>query len=91
MLIRLSELHQHPYVDEAAGEVVGHGIVVVVDVLYPVIRVDIVDAKDVEGVDAQPYVPEPAAHACAVVALLVVKEAVGHTYVHAAVGRLPRP
>ena len=45
MIIRLSELHQNSYVDESAGEVVWHGIVVVVDVLYPIIGVDIVDAK----------------------------------------------
>ena len=35
------ELHQYACVDEAAGEVIGYGVVIVVDVLYPIVGVDI--------------------------------------------------
>ena len=81
------ELHQYSCVDEAACEVVGYGIVVVVDVLYPIVGVYIVDAQDVECVNTKPHVLEPAAYAGAVVAFFVVEQAVGHSNVHATVGR----
>ena len=81
------ELHQYSCVDEAACEVVGYGIVVVVDVLYPIVGVYIVDAQDVECVNTKPHVLEPAAYAGAVVAFFVVEQTVGHANVHTTVGR----
>ena len=83
----LLEFHQYACVDSSAGEVVGHGVVVVVDVLYPIVGVDIVDAEDVERVNAQPDVLEVPACSGAVMPVLVVEQAVGHSNVHATVGR----
>ena len=62
----LLELHQYACVDEAAGEVIGYGVVIVVDVLYPIVGVDIVDAQQVECVNAQPDILEVLAYACTV-------------------------
>ena len=32
-----SKLHQYACVDESASEIVGHGVIVVIDILYPIV------------------------------------------------------
>lgn len=70
------QLHQYAEIDEPASEVVGHRVVVVVDVLYPVIGVYVVDTQQVECVYSKPNILEILSHSGAVVSLLVVEQPV---------------
>ena len=53
-----SELDEETGVEEAAGEVVGDGVLLAGDVGDPKVGGDIADAEDVEAVEAEPYVAE---------------------------------
>lgn len=44
----------------AAGKVVGHGVLYVVDVRYPVVGADVGDVEEVEAVESDPYAFEVA-------------------------------
>ena len=70
----------------AAGEVVGDGVLLVGDVGNPEVGGDIVEAEDVEAVDAEPHVAEAAQEGLAVVFVFVVQQAVAHADVRTAVG-----
>lgn len=71
-------------VDLSPGEVVRYGVLVVGDIGDPVVGVDIVDAEEVETVDA-----EPDGLAEGMVMALAQIEEVGHADVGTAVGRGP--
>ena len=78
-----SELKQYAGIDLSAGEIVGHGVLLVGDVGYPKIRVDVVDAEKVEAVNAYPNVAEWRL----AFTLLVVERTIAHAYVGTLVGR----
>ena len=52
---RASEVYRETYIDLTSCQVVGHGVLQIVDVSYPVIRADIADIQEVEAVKAEPY------------------------------------
>ena len=49
-----SKFDQNPRVDLPAREVIRHGILVVRHVGNPIVGIDIVDAEEVQAIDAQP-------------------------------------
>ena len=48
------QFHRNTHVEASAGEIIWHGKLVAADVGYPVVGVDVADAKEVERVAAQP-------------------------------------
>ena len=81
-----SEIYEDACVDEPSCEVVGHGILLTADVSNPEIAGDIVDADDVEAVQAQPHVAQVAPETVAM-AVLVVQQAVHHANINTTIGR----
>ena len=51
----------------------------IVDIGNPIVGVDVVEVEEVEYVCSQPYVAEVLGKASAILPLLVVQEAVGHS------------
>ena len=82
----MSKLYQQSCVHARAREIIRYGIAVVLGVGNPVVGVHIVDAEDVEGVEAEPYIAEGALPPLGDVALFVVHEAVAHANIHTTVG-----
>ena len=76
------ELKEYFEIVCAVCEVVGHGVLLVCDVGYPVVGADIVDVEDVEEVCAEPYILERTAAGMAP----GVEQAIAEAYVGAAVG-----
>ena len=84
-----SEFESEAEVEQAAGEIVGHGVAGVGDVCDPIVSVHVADAGQVETVEAQPGIVEEATRAeegPAAVAAFSAEEAVAETYVYALVG-----
>ena len=50
-----SEVYRETYIELASCQIVGHGVLQVVDIGYPVIRADIADVQQVEAVKSEPY------------------------------------
>ena len=73
LIISQSEFKQQPCIELARGEVIGHGILLVVDIGDPVIRVDIRHVEQVEKVYAQPYIPEASGGTSPHVSVFVVQ------------------
>ena len=80
-----SELELHPCVHLSASQIIWYGILLIRYISNPVERVDVVDAEQVQTVDAEPDVAEYA------FSLLpfVVKQPVAHTDVSPFVCRCP--
>ena len=86
---RPSEFEGEAEVEQAAGEIVGHGVAGVGDVRDPIVSVHVADAGQVEAVEAQPGIVEEATRAeegTAAVAAFSAEEAVVEAYVYALVG-----
>ena len=83
--VSCSELKKYASVDLSSCKIVGYGVLLVGDIGYPIVGVDVVDAEQVEPVETEPDVLEGQF----LVALLVVDETIGHTDIHTFVGRSP--
>lgn len=57
-IVKPSELKQYLSVYLSAGEIVGHGILLVGDIRHPIVRVDVAYAEKVQAVYAEPYILE---------------------------------
>ena len=75
----LLQLYKHTYIKLTAGEVIGNSIIMVIDIAHPVIRIDIIYIEKIESIDPEPYIAQVALKPCAVGAILVVKQAIGHS------------
>ena len=56
--VSFADVGDEAEVELAAGQVVGYGVLGILDIGYPVVGVDVVDAKQVEGVYSHPDVFE---------------------------------
>ena len=83
------ELDEYAGIDAPTRKIVGYGIIVVFRIGNPIVGVDVVDAEQVEGIYAEPDVPEVLLPACMEGVLLIVQQAVAHTDVDTAVSRCP--
>ena len=75
----MSEFHAQLGVDESACQVVGYGVLLVADVSHPVVGVDVVDAEEVEAIDAQPYTFQSEGCAFFVLVCQIAQSDVGST------------
>ena len=50
-----SEVYRETYIELPSCQIVGHGVLQVVDIGYPVIRADIADVQQIEAIKAEPY------------------------------------
>ena len=66
------ELDEYAGIDAPTRKIVGYGIIVVFRIGNPIIGIDVVDAEQVEGIYAEPDVPEVLLPACTEGVLLIV-------------------
>ena len=75
VLLTVSELEEDTPVEHAARKVIGHGILLIGNIGYPVVAIYIIDAEQVQAVYTEPDILE--GHLLATV--LVVQQTVTHT------------
>ena len=68
--VRLSslKLHRHPTIYLSSSEVVWNGILLSCDVCHPIIRVDVIDTKEVQTVQTEPDILKD----CVAMAVVIV-------------------
>ena len=81
------EAGREAHVELAAGEVVGHGILDIVHVGYPVVAAHVTDVQQVEAVNPEPNLLE-VAEGPVIGAVLLTDELVAQPHIHALIGGL---